>query len=335
MEKESPKFIVVIGTSAGGFFALAELISQLKQETDAAYFVVMHLANHGIGGYLVSQMQKYTSLYCTEVEESCEIKKGTIYFAQPNKHLIVKNKVVKLGCGPQENRWRPSIDVLFRSAAAAFDGYTIGIILTGLLDDGTSGMSAIKRCGGTSIVQDPNEAEYPDMPLSVMKEIEVDYCVPLAEMGGIISEIISSKNVVKTIIPPDIVKEVEIAESGAGNISELEELGDKTVFSCPDCGGVLFEMKNGQPTRYKCHTGHTYSLNNLLIKKNKSMEGSLWVALRTLEERKKLLSQLADKNIKRGFHRTASDYSEKIQQLESHVSNLKEILFATQNEEGY
>ena len=335
MEKESPKFIVVIGTSAGGFFALAELISQLKQETDAAYFVVMHLANHGIGGYLVSQMQKYTSLYCTEVEESCEIKKGTIYFAQPNKHLIVKNKVVKLGCGPQENRWRPSIDVLFRSAAAAFDGYTIGIILTGLLDDGTSGMSAIKRCGGTSIVQDPNEAEYPDMPLSVMKEIEVDYCVPLAEMGGIISEIISSKNVVKTIIPADIVKEVEIAESGAGNISELEELGDKTVFSCPDCGGVLFEMKNGQPTRYKCHTGHTYSLNNLLIKKNKSMEGSLWVALRTLEERKKLLSQLADKNIKRGFHRTASDYSEKIQQLESHVSNLKEILFATQNEEGY
>ena len=212
MEKESPKFIVVIGTSAGGFFALAELISQLKQETDAAYFVVMHLANHGIGGYLVSQMQKYTSLYCTEVEESCEIKKGTIYFAQPNKHLIVKNKVVKLGCGPQENRWRPSIDVLFRSAAAAFDGYTIGIILTGLLDDGTSGMSAIKRCGGTSIVQDPNEAEYPDMPLSVMKEIEVDYCVPLAEMGGIISEIISSKNVVKTIIPADIVKEVEIAE---------------------------------------------------------------------------------------------------------------------------
>jgi two-component system chemotaxis response regulator CheB len=335
MENESPKFVVVIGTSAGGFFALAELVSQFNPDTDAAYFIVMHLANHGIGGYLVNQMQKYTSLYCTGVEEPTEIKKGTIYFAQPNKHLILKDRMVVLGSGPQENRWRPSIDVLFRSAAVSFDGHTIGIILTGMLDDGTAGMAAIKRCGGTCVVQDPNEAEYPDMPLSVMKEIEVDYCVPLAQTGEVISDIINSKEVVNTIIPPDIIKEVAIAESGAASIDELEQLGSKTVFSCPDCGGVLFEIKNSQPTRYKCHTGHTYSLNNLLIKKNKKMEATLWVALRTLEERKKLLSQLADRNIKKGFHRTASGFSEKIQQLQGHVDNLKQVLFATQNEEGY
>jgi two-component system chemotaxis response regulator CheB len=335
MENETPKYAVVIGTSAGGFFALAELISQLNAEMDAAFFVVMHLSNHGIGGYLVNQMQKYTSLFCTEVEEKEEIKKSTIYFAQPNKHLIIKDKHVLPGCGPHENRWRPSIDVLFRSAAAAFDGHTIGIILTGMLDDGTAGMSAIKRCGGTCVVQDPNEAEYPDMPLSVMKETEVNYCVPLAQMGTVISDIIISKDVVNTIIPPDIIKEVSIAETGASNIDELEQIGERTIFACPDCGGVLFELKNGHPTRYKCHTGHTYSLNNLLIKKNKSMEATLWVALRTLEERKKLLSQLADKNIKRAFHHTASDYSEKIRQLEDHVNNLKQVLFATQNEEGY
>lgn len=335
MENETPKYVVVIGTSAGGFFALAELISQLNTEMDAAFFVVMHLSNHGIGGYLVNQMQKYTSLFCTEVEEKVAIKKSTIYFAHPNKHLILKDKNVLLGCGPQENRWRPSIDVLFRSAAAAFDGHTIGIILTGMLDDGTAGMSAIKRCGGTCVVQDPNEAEYPDMPLSVMKETEVDYCVPLAQIGSVISDIIISNDVVNTIIPPDIIKEISIAESGGAGIEELEQIGDRTVFSCPDCCGVLFEIKDGKATRYKCHTGHTYSLNNLLIKKNKSMEATLWVALRTLEERKKLLSQLADKNIKRGFHRTASDYSEKIQQLAGHVNNLKQILFATQNEEEY
>lgn len=335
MENETPKYVVVIGTSAGGFFALAELISQLNTEMDAAFFVVMHLSNHSVGGYLVNQMQKYTSLFCTEVEEKEAIKRSTIYFARPNKHLMLKGKHVLLGCGPQENRWRPSIDVLFRSAAAAFDGHTIGIILTGMLDDGTAGMSAIKRCGGTSVVQDPNEAEYPDMPLSVMKETEVDYCVPLAEMGSVISDIILTKDVVNTIIPPDIITEVSIAETGAAAIYEMEQIGERTVFSCPDCGGVLFELKEGQPTRYKCHTGHTYSVNNLLLKKNKSMEGTLWVALRTLEERKKLLSQLADKNIKRGFHHTASDFSEKIQQLEDHVNNLKQILFATQNEEGY
>jgi two-component system chemotaxis response regulator CheB len=145
--EEKPKFIVVIGTSAGGFFALAELISQLNDQMDTAFFVVMHLSRQAIGGYLVSQMQKYSSLYCTEVEDDTEIKKSTIYFAQPNKHLIIKNGKVKLGCGPQENRWRPSIDVLFRSGAAAYDGRTIGIILTGMLDDGAAGMSAVKRCG--------------------------------------------------------------------------------------------------------------------------------------------------------------------------------------------
>lgn len=335
MESESPTFVVVIGTSAGGFFALEELISQLNPATDAAYFVVMHLSNHGIGGFLVNQMQKYTSLFCTEVEEPTGIRRGTIYFAQPNKHLIIKNKIVMLGSGPEENRWRPSIDVLFRSGAAAFDGHTIGVILTGMMDDGTAGMFAIKRCGGTCVVQDPNEAEFPDMPLSVMKEIEVDYCVPLGQMGAVISEIIDTKNIVNTIIPQDIIKEVEIAEVGAATIDELEEMGNKSAFSCPDCGGVLFEMKNGQPTRYKCHTGHTYSVNDLLVKKNQTMEATLWVALRTLEERKKLLSQLAEKNIKRGFHRSGSDYSEKVEQLQTHVDNLRHILFATQKEEGY
>ncbi len=335
MENETPKFIVVIGTSAGGFFALAELISQLKKEMDAAYFVVMHLSNNGRRGYLVNQMQEYTELVCTEVEEATEIRRATIYFAKPNKHLIIKEKKVIHGGGPLENHWRPSIDVLFRSAAAAFDGHTIGIILTGLLDDGTSGMSAINRCGGTTIVQDPNEAEYPDNPLSVMKETKVDYCVPLSQIGSVISEIILSKDVVNTLIPPDIIKEVSISEGGAASIGELEQIGESTVISCPDCGGVLFKMTNDLPSRYKCHTGHTYSLDNLLIKKNKNMEASLWLALCILEERKYLFKQLADKNIKRGFHLAASDYSKKNEELEEHTNNLKKILYATQNEEEY
>lgn len=332
MEETKPKFIVAIGTSAGGFFALAELISQLNDQMDAAFFVVMHLSRQPVGGYLVSQIQNYSSLYCTEVEDDTEIKKSTIYFAQPNKHLIIKDGKVKLGCGPQENRWRPSIDVLFRSAAASCDGRTIGIILTGMLDDGTAGMSAIKRCGGTCIVQDPNEAEYPDMPLSVLNEIDVDYCIPLSEMGAVISNIIREKEVENAIIPTDIVKEVQLSEAGVGTINELAELGTHSVFSCPDCGGVLFELKNDGFTRFKCHTGHSYSVNELLLKQNKNLESSLWVALRSLEERKKLLSQLSEKNIQRGYNRAAYDYREKIDELKMHVDNLKSILFATQKE---
>ena len=332
MENTKPKFVVVIGTSAGGFFPLSELISQLSDEMDAAFFVVMHLSHHGIGGYLVNQMQKYTPLFCTEVESTQSIKKGTIYFSQPNKHLLIANYEVKLGYGPEENHWRPAIDVLFRSAAASFDGYTIGVILTGMLDDGTVGMSAIKRCGGSCIVQDPNEAEYPDMPLSVLKEIEVDYCVPVTQIGAMITTIINTKKVVHTIIPADIIKEVELSEKGVGSIDEMKELGENSVFSCPDCGGVLFEIKNDVVTRYKCHTGHSYSVNDLLAEQYKNIESSLWVALRTLEERRKLLSQLAEKNIARGFHRSASDYKEKIYELQNHVDNIKQVLFAAEKQ---
>jgi len=329
MMDQKPKFIVVIGTSAAGFFALAELLSQLNEEMDAAFFVVMHLSNQGIGGFLVNQMQKYTSLPCEEVEEPCKIKKGVIYFAQPNKHLIVKNGKVILGSGPRENHRRPSIDVLFRSAAAASDGHTIGVILTGRLDAGTSGMLAIKRCGGTLIVQDPNEAEFPDMPLAVMKEIEVDYCVPVAEMGKVISKIIRTKPVINTVIPPDIINEVEIGEKG-GTIDTLEQIGEKTVFSCPDCGGVLFELNNDSVTRYKCHTGHSFSVNDLLSKQNEVLESTLWVALRSLEERKKLLTQLSEKNLQ--SQRSVADYKDKIAELKKQIDNLKSILFATQDE---
>lgn len=334
MENHKPQFIVAIGTSSGGFFALAELVNQLTDEMNAAFLVVMHLSHHGVGGYLVTQMQKYTSLLCEEVENETVLKKGTIYFAQPNKHLIIKNGKVKLGCGPEENRWRPSIDVLFRSAAAAFDGHTIGIVLTGMLDDGTAGMMAIKRCGGTCIVQDPNEAEYPDMPLSVLKEIEVDHCIPLSEMGGVISKIISTKKVVNTIIPTDIIKEVQLSEKGIGTIDALKQLGESSVFSCPDCGGVLFELKNDSITRYKCHTGHTFSVEDLLSKQNKSLESSLWVALRSLEERKKLLSQLSEKNGQKGLRRSALDYQDKIDELQKHIDNLKGVLFATESEKS-
>ncbi len=332
MEETTPKFIVVIGTSAGGFFALAELIHQLNEEMDAAFFVVMHLSHQAVGGYLVNQMQKYSSLFCTEVEEDTVIKTHTIYFAQPNKHLIIKNGKVKLGSGPQENRWRPSIDVLFRSGAAAYDGRTIGIILTGMLDDGASGMSAIKRCGGTCVVQDPNEAEFPDMPLSVLKEMNVDYCIPLSQMGEVILNVITTKEIQNTIIPTDILKEVQISENGIGTINELEELGKNSVFSCPDCGGVLFELNHDAITRYKCHTGHSYSVSDLILTQNKNLESSLWVALRSLEERKKLLSQLSEKNIQRGYNRSGSDYREKINELQMHIDNLKSVLFATQKE---
>lgn len=331
MEEETPKCIVVIGTSAGGFFALAELISQLDEDMDAAFFVVMHM-RRGIGNYLVEQMQQYTPLFCKEAEDNMPIHRGNIYFAPSNKHLIVKKGFLKLGAGPAENRWRPAIDVMFRSAAAAYDGRTIGIILTGMQDDGAAGMAAIKRCGGTLIVQDPNEAEYPDMPLTVLNEIDVDYCIPLSEMAGTISKIIGDEDRKSVNIPDDILREVKISEDGISNLDDLKELGECTLYCCPDCGGVLFEIKNDYHFRYRCHIGHTFSANDLLSKQSKCIETSIWVALRAMEERKNLMNHLMKKN--RVSINIAFDYSEKIRELQHHVDDLKNTLLQILNSEN-
>ncbi len=193
IEHKHPKFIVVIGASAGGLNALVEMVQTLQKGLDTAYCIVLHLSRKAIGDFVVHRLAQVTSMHCSLVVDNALIKKDNIYIARPNQHMLVKDNKFVLGAGPEENRFRPSIDVLFRSAAVAYSSHAIGIILSGMLDDGTSGMWAIKRSGGTCIVQDPNQAEYPDMPLSVINNMEADHVIPLEEMGGLIAQIIKLK----------------------------------------------------------------------------------------------------------------------------------------------
>jgi two-component system, chemotaxis family, protein-glutamate methylesterase/glutaminase len=335
-QKGEPKHIIVIGTSAGGLSALNELVRQLDPSWDAAYFIVLHLSRKGISDFLLHRLQHYTSLQCKLAAEDLPIQKGCIYIAIPNHHLILKKGVVKLGHGPEENRWRPAIDVLFRSAAAAYDSRTTGIILTGLMDDGTSGMWAIKRSGGSTIVQDPNEAEYPDMPLSVLNRMEVDHCVSLAEMGGVIKDIIENKELSEDQpIPPDVIAEAAIAERMATGIDIVQQLGKTSVYTCPDCGGILTEMDNNDKVqRYRCHTGHSYTQDDLMINMAGNIESTLWVALRMMEERKSLLRKMEQQTSDRGFARFAKDQKEKAAQLQKHIDMLKQLLSMSQHNNG-
>lgn len=189
---QPPKFIVVIGASAGGLDALSEMVQGLQNGNDTAYCIVLHLSRKGIGDFVVHRLSLVTSIPCSMAKDGAAIESNHIYVARPNQHMLVKDGKIKLGAGPEENRWRPSIDVLFRSAAVAYSSHCIGVILSGLLDDGTSGMWAIKRSGGVCIVQDPEQAEYPDMPVSVMNHMEVDHVLTLADMGLAISKFIAT-----------------------------------------------------------------------------------------------------------------------------------------------
>jgi len=221
---------------------------------------------------------------------------------------------------------------LFRSAAASFDGRTIGIILTGLLQDGTAGMDAIKRCGGTTIVQDPQEAEYPDMPLSVLENIAVDYCTPLSGIGAILLE--KSRMEVQELlpIPPEIKKEAEIAERVTINIDDLKDLGQKSLYSCPDCGGGLWEIVEDNIIRYRCHTGHVYTQDELLLKQSSALENTLWIALRMLEERRNLLQKMSREESSKGWLKMAAQKKARAHELENHINRLKTLLFETKED---
>ena len=325
-----PKSIVVIGTSAGGLNALSEIVCQLKPGIDAAICIVMHLSRTGVSEFLLQRLQRLNSLPCVIPAGRTKLARGTIYIAPPNLHLMVSKGEVIVGHGPQENRWRPSIDVLFRTAAAAYDGRTIGVVLSGLLDDGTAGMLAIKRCGGITIVQDPNEAEYPNMPLSVLNSMDVDESISLGEIGLRINDYSENPRESISEIPEDIKFEAEINEKLIVDINAVRALGQHSVFTCPDCGGGLWEVKNGRLSHYRCYIGHSYTERDLLQKQGESLEGAVWVAIRMMEERRKLLTKLEDSTMQKGFKSMATEHRLKRQELDEYIDRLKGLLFAMQ-----
>jgi two-component system chemotaxis response regulator CheB len=232
-------------------------------------------------------------------------------------HLLVTK-------GATENRSRPGIDPLFRSAAVAFGNRVTGIILTGYLDDGTAGLIAIQRCGGTCIVQDPKEAQYPDMPKNVLNQIKVDYCIPIAEIGSILTLLMTKKPGRQKSIPEDLIRESKIAQRVLSDLAAVNSLGEQVPFNCPGCGGVLWKMNEGPMVRYRCHTGHAYTTASLLAAQNQKIEETMWIALRMFEERKNLLTTVA--NDQKGA--TSRLAGERATLSQVHIDRIRAILLA-------
>jgi two-component system chemotaxis response regulator CheB len=327
-----PKFVIVIGASAGGLNSVIELCAQMTNDIDAAVLVVLHLPQISNVDILIQRIKSNSSFDCQVATNEGELKRGVIYMADPDRHLLVKDGKTLIGQGPPENRWRPSIDILFRSAAVAYRGRAIGIILSGLMQDGTAGMIAIQQAGGTCIVQDPEEAEYPDMPKSVMSYIEPDYCVSLTQMGTILKEKTRNGHNLTQSIPEHLMAEAAIAERVALGIENVQKLGERSNYSCPDCGGGLWEIIDDNLVRYRCHTGHSYNSDELYIRQTESLENTLWVALRMLDERKDLMKKMAKEESRKGWTRSSQYKLERVAELEIHTDRIKEILFKTQKQ---
>ena len=289
------KDIVVVGASAGGIEALRTLAAGLPRDFAASVFVVQHTAAES-PGVLADIISRAGALPAVNARDRERIEPGRIYVAPPDHHLLVEPGRVRVTKGPKENRFRPAVDPLFRSAAQVYGPRAVGVVLTGNLDDGSAGLRVVKQLGGTAVVQDPSDALYPSMPDSALRQVRADYCLPLAEIAPLLArlakETVDEEGVREVSeglnIEINIAKEENAVEAG------VERLGEPSPYACPECHGVLLQMKEDAPLRFRCHTGHAYTADSLLSDITEGVEDSLWNAIRSIEESVRLLRHMAD-----------------------------------------
>lgn len=323
--KNDSRDIIVIGTSSGGLEVLDAIVGQLPTDLPASIFIVHHMAPQNNGFALLHHLGKYKAFNCKLAEDGESFKRGRIYIAPPDFHLLVKKSKLLVTKGARENRYRPAIDPLFRSAAVTHGPRVIGIVLTGMLDDGTAGLMAIQKCGGVTVVQDPKDASYPDMPQNVLNNLKVDHCVPASEIGPLLEKLTHGKPGKKKSIPDDIKIEAEIAERVLSDVVEVSGLGEQVPYNCPNCGGVLWEINAPDTQRYRCHTGHSFTAPALLESQSERIEETLWTALRMFEERKNLQNNVAQKETRL---KSKQRYIKDAKRNEVHIQRIKAMLQA-------
>ena len=324
------KDIVVIGASAGGVEALQRLCASLPADFPASVFVTQHLSPSA-KSVLPQLLDRAGPLPACSPTDGDRIERGRIYVAIPDHHMLLRAGKILMRRGPNENRTRPAVNALFRSAAIAYGGRVIGVVLTGLLDDGTDGLIAITAGGGTSIVQDPDDAEWPSMPRNALKRDHVDHAVPLSELGELLSRMVGEEANPSVPLPEEYrVEDRMAAEEFAVMEQDMVTPGTPSHISCPDCGGVLNQIEMQEEIRFRCQVGHAFTPLGLAAAQSDELERALSIAARTHRDRIRLFEQMEESAHARGLPRAegrwkkASLESQRmIQVLEDAMSSLR------------
>ncbi len=303
--------IVVIGASVGGIEALREIVKGLPPDFAGSIFVVVHLSPE-TPSILPEILERTGRIPASHPDDGEQIKGGHIYVAPPDYHMLLRREGIRLSRGPRENRYRPAIDPLFRSAARTFGKRVVGVVLSGLLDDGAAGMVAIKSRGGAAIIQDPDDAMFGDMPRNAARYIKPDRVLPVNEIAGALVELVGEapRRGLAAVGDPkpsekedELEREIRAAEADADEMDDKDQTGTPSRLACPDCHGVLWEIDDNGLLRYRCRVGHAYTADVLLKQQSESIEGALWAAIRALEESASLSENLAERASK--HHHTA------------------------------
>ncbi len=306
--------IIVIGGSTGSLQVLQTILRAFPRDFQAAVFIALHTTQDSLG-LIPNILNHYTKLPVMYAVHDAPILPSRIYIAPAGqRHMLLDRGKVRLEPGPRENLARPSIDALFRSASYAYRSQVIGVVVSGNLDDGSAGLLAIKNRGGIAIVQDPEEAHAPSMPASAMESTGVDFVLPTERIGPTLVELASTQGTDK----------LQVIADGERNMAATEQ-----PYSCPECGGVLEETKEGGMLRFRCRVGHQYSPESLLADQTMAVEKALWAAVRSMEEQAEFSDRLADATRKKNQRHLTQRFADKAQASRDNANILRELLRRT------
>lgn len=328
MPTSSP-YAVAIGSSAGGIESLRKLVAGLPHDFGAPLFIVQHIAPE-FKSFLPEILTAAGRIKAKHPRDGERIEAPLIYVAPPDHHLLIEDDRIAVTRGPKENRFRPSVDVLFRSAAYMYRAGAIGVVLSGALNDGTSGLWTIKRLGGTTVVQDPADAPVPSMPLSALREVQVDRTLPIGDVAEmLVSEIARP---LKPAPEPraEELKRLEIERAIARGGFPLAEgslqLGEPSLYTCPECSGVLSRIVEGPRPRYRCHTGHAYAQDVLLAGLQQGTGERLAHTVTALEESALLLDEISERYRAAGDLEEAGGCTRRAQETRSIADGLRKLI---------
>ena len=305
-------------------------MSDLPADFPASVFVATHVPMSG-PGYLADALASAGPLPVSRAADGLPVERGRVYAAVPDRHLLLVDGIMRLGEGPRENLTRPAIDPLFRSAALAYGPRAVGVVLSGMLNDGASGLSAIKACGGTAVVQHPLDAHADQMPLAALEAVNVDNVVSASDLGRLLAELVASDAGEAVPCPDNLALEVDIAAGTRLGSQALREIADPSAMSCPDCQGVLSEIRDEHPLRYRCQIGHGYTAEVLEARGNEVSE-AMRVALRIMEERVTLVTRMAEDARSANRTAVAELYEARAQEYSRYAGVLRDAAVATLRE---
>jgi len=318
--------VITIGGSAGAVDVLLRLVGNLPADLPAALLVVIHRSPEG-PGLLAEILEASGPLPAVLAEEGQRLEQGRIYVAPPDRHLLVESDHLHVRRGPLENRSRPAIDPLFRSAAVCCTTRVIGVVLSGMLNDGTSGLMAIKRCGGLTMVQDPRDALFPDMPRSALSRVEIDHVVAVADMAPLLARLAASPSQQASVeVPEEIRIEALIAAQELTVMPDQYRLGTLSTLTCPDCHGTMVEIREGDLIRFRCHTGRAYTLETLALTQSEAWERTLYAAMRAQQEQALLVRRMGDQARLKGYAHQADAFLRRERDYEDGAEVIRQML---------